>query len=178
MGALSLLPKAFKLRSLFGMVESLKNQKIMTRAERIEILIIGFIAPMTEVAWPYFPSPTPLWQIVLGVSGLLLLQSLVRDTAILLRAAYLAANGPRKEARCFCLESTISTMGIFLGAALVSLGSSTNVTISRGGFFLIVAGTMALSFIIKDLVISWKPLGVRREKDHLSLIVQWKSKSK
>jgi hypothetical protein len=35
---------------------------------------------------------------------------------------------------------------------------------------------MALGFIIKDFVISWNPFGLRREKDHLNLIVRWKSK--
>ncbi len=150
----------------------------MTRAEWIEILLIGILAPMSWVAWPYFPSPTPIWQIVLGVSTLLLLQSLLRDVAILLRTRRSALNEPRKEAQCFCLESTVGLTGVIVGAALVGLGSSTDVAISRWDFFLAVAGTMALSFIVKDLVISWQPLGVRREKDHLNLIVRWKSKTK
>lgn len=150
----------------------------MTRAEWIEVLAIGVIAPMSWVAWPYFPSPIPLWQIVLGVSALLLLQSLVRDVAIVLRTRHSALNEPRKEAQCFCLESTVGATGVVTGAVLVGLGSSTNVATSRWDFFLGVAGTMALGFVIKDLVISWKPLGMRREKDHLNLIVRWKSKSK
>jgi hypothetical protein len=164
-------------RISFGTVEPLQV-KMMTRAEWIEVLLIGILAPMSWLAWPYFPSPIPLWQIVLGVSILLLLQSLVRDVAILLRTRRSASNEPRKEAQCFCLESTVGVTGVVAGAALVGLDSSTNVTISRWDFFLAVAGTMALSFIIKDLVISWKPLGVRREKDHLNLIVRWKSKTK
>jgi len=48
--------------------------------------------------------------------------------------------------------------------------------IGRTDFVLALAGTMALGFAIKDLVISWKPFGVRREKDHLNLIVRWKSR--
>jgi hypothetical protein len=164
-------------RISFGTVKPLKD-RMKTRAEWIEILLIGILASMSWLAWPYFPSPIPLWQIVLGVSTLLLLQSLVRDVAILLRTRRSASNELRKEAQCFCLESTVGVTGVVAGAALVGLGSSTNVTISRWDFFLAVAGTMALSFVIKDLVISWKPLGVRREKDHLNLIVRWKSKSK
>jgi hypothetical protein len=162
---------------LFGAVKLL-IRKSMTRAEWIEILLIGILTPMSWVAWPYFPSPTPIWQIVLGVSTLLLLQSLLRDVAILLRTRRSALNEPRKEAQCFCLESTVGLTGVIVGAALVGLGSSTDVAISRWDFFLAVAGTMALSFIVKDLVISWQPLGVRREKDHLNLIVRWKSKTK
>src|SRR5208282_1177248 len=150
--------------------------KMMTRAEWIEVLLIGILAPMSWLAWPCFPSSTPLWQIVLGVSTLLLLQSLVRDVAILLRTRRSASNEPRKEAQCFCLESTVGVTGVVAGAALAGLGSSIRVEISRWDFPLAVAGTMALGFIIKDLVISWKPLSVRREKDHLNLIVRWKTK--
>ncbi len=150
----------------------------MRRAEWIEVLAIGVVAPMSWLVWPCFLSPTPVWQIVLGASALLLVQSLVRDIAILVRTRRSASNEPRKEAQCFCLESTVGATGIVAGAALAGLGSSLRVAVSRWDFPLAVAGTMALGFIIKDLVISWKPLGVRREKDHLNLIVRWKSKSK
>jgi hypothetical protein len=115
---------------------------------------------------------------VVGISALLLLQSLVRDGAILLRTRRSASNEPRKEAQCFCLESIVGVTGVVAGAVLVGLGSSTDVAIGRWDFSLAVVGMMMLSFIIKDLVISWKPPGVRREKDHLNLIVRWKSKSK
>jgi hypothetical protein len=59
---------------------------------------------------------------------------------------------------------------------LAGLCRSTQVAIGRWEFFFAVAGTMVLGFLIKDFVISWKPPGVRREKDHLNLIVRWKSK--
>jgi len=146
----------------------------MTREEWAEVLAIGAVASLSWLAWPYFPSPTPLWQIVLGVSGLLLAQSLVRDVAILLRTRSVASDEPRKEASCMCLESTIGVTGIVAGAVLAGLGSSTQAAMGRPGFVLAVAGTMALGFVIKDWVISWRPLGVRREKDHLNLIVRWK----
>jgi hypothetical protein len=150
----------------------------MTRAEWIEALAIGVVAAMSWLALPYFPSPMPVWQIVLGASALLLVQSLVRDVIILFRRKNSASNELRKEAQCFCLESTVGATGIVAGAALAALGSSTQVTIGRWDFFLAVAATMALGFMIKDWVISWKPPGLRREKDHLNLIVRWKSKSK
>jgi hypothetical protein len=148
----------------------------MTRGEWIEVLVIGLIAPTTWLVWPPIPSSTPVWNIVLGISALLLMQSLVRDIAILFCHWRSASNEPRKEAQCFCLESTVGSAGIVAGAVLAGLDISTQVPMGRWDFFLAVAGTMALGFIIKDLVISWKPFGVRREKDHLNLIVRWKTR--
>jgi hypothetical protein len=150
----------------------------MTRAEWIELTMIVVGAATGWLVRPYFSAVMPIWQIVLGASALLLAQSLVRDVAILLRSRRLASNAPRKEAQCFCLESTVGLTGIIAGLALIGLGSSHQIAMSRWGFSLAVAGTMALGFLIKDLVISWNPFGVRREKDHLNLIVRWKSKSK
>jgi len=149
----------------------------MTRAEWIEIFAIAIV---TAASWPaseLFHSTMPLWQIVLGASALLLAQSLVRDVAILFRSRHSSSkNETRKEARCFCLESTVGLTGVIAGLALIGLGSSHQIEISRWEFLIAIAGTMALGFIIKDFVISWNPFGVRREKDHLNLIVRWKSK--
>jgi hypothetical protein len=151
--------------------------KIMTRAEWIEIFAIAIV---TAASWPaseLFHSTMPLWQIVLGTSALLLAQSLARDVAIIFRSRRSESkNEPRKEAQCFCLESTVGLTGVIAGLALIGLGSSHQIGVSRWGFSIAVAGTMALGFIIKDFVISWNPFGVRREKDHLNLIVRWKSK--
>ena len=148
----------------------------MTRSQWIEVLLITALAPIGWLVSPQFSDAMPLWQLVLGLSALLLTQSLVRDVAILLRRRHSTPNEPRKEAQCFCLESTVGSTGVAAGAVLAGLGRSTLVTIGRWEFFLAMAGTMALGFLMKDLVISWKPFAVRREKDHLNLIVRWKSK--
>jgi hypothetical protein len=150
----------------------------MTRAEWIELLLLSAVAATGWICWPQFPAALPLWQIVLGASALLLAQSLVRDVAILFRSRRPAANEPRKEAQCFCLESTVGLTGVIAGLALFSLGSSHPITLNRREFLIAIAGTMLLCFLIKDIVISWKPFGLRREKDHLNLIVRWKTSTK
>jgi hypothetical protein len=148
----------------------------MTRADWIEVLVIAILAPASWLVWPYFAPAMPLWQLALSLSALLLGHSLVRDIAILLRNRSSASAGLRKEAHCFCLESTIGATGVVAGAILAALGLSIQVAIGRWHFVLAVAGTMVLAFAVKDLVISWNPLGLRREKDHLNLIVRWRGK--
>jgi hypothetical protein len=149
----------------------------MTRAEWIEIFAIAIVAAASWPASKLFHTTMPLWQIVLGASALLLAQSLVRDVAILFRSRRSALkNETPKEAQCFCLESTVGLTGVIAGLALIGLRSSHQIAMSRWEFLIAIAGTMALGFIIKDFVISWNPFGVRREKDHLNLIVRWKSR--
>jgi hypothetical protein len=150
----------------------------MTRAEWIEVLVIVVLAPASWIAWPYFAPTMPLWQLALSLSALLLAHSLVRDTAVLLRSrmSESKSTGHRQEAHCFCLESTIGATGVVVGIVLAALGLSIQVAIGRWYFVLGVAGTMVFAFAVKDLVISWNPLGLRREKDHLNLIVRWRGK--
>jgi hypothetical protein len=150
----------------------------MTRAEWIELTTIVVTAAASFFARPLLPSAMPLWQIVLGLSVLLLAQSLVRDVAILFRKRHSQTSEPRQEAQCFCLESTVGMTGVIAGALFVGLGNAHQIPISHLEFSIAVMGILTLGFIIKDFVISWNPIGARREKDHLNLIVRWKRKSK
>jgi hypothetical protein len=149
----------------------------MTRAEWIEVLAIAALAATSWLVWPGVSAVLPLWEVTLGLSALLLAHSLVRDIAILLRSRRSASTGLQKEAHCFCLESTAGSIGIVAGMMLACFAGSTQVEIRRWGFSMAVTGIMILGFFVKDLVISWSPFGVRRETDHLNLIVRWRSKA-
>jgi len=146
----------------------------MTRAEWIELALVAVVAAASSHTAQLLPPAIPLWQIVLGLSALLLAQSLMRDVAILIRQGRAKSNVPRKIARCFCLESTVGATGVAAGAALVGLGVARQFTVSPWKVSVAVAATMILGLVIKDLVISWKPPRVRYEKDHVNLLVRWK----
>src|SRR5947207_10587002 len=120
----------------------------MTRAERIELLVIGIAAVIPWLVQPYLPPTIPLWQIVLGLSALLLAQSLIRDVVILLGRRRSPSAGPRIEAQCFCLESSVGSTGVIIAAILGMLATATRLTVGRWQFVVAVAGTMALGFII------------------------------
>jgi hypothetical protein len=150
----------------------------MNRAQWIELAAIAVIAAACWISRPLLPAALPVWEIVLGLSALLLVQSLVRDIAILLRNHRHKSILLVKEAQCFCLESTVGLTGVIAGVALIGLGNSDQIVAGRLVFFLAVSGTMMLGFLIRDLVIFWHPFGIRREKDHLNLVVRWRRKSK
>jgi len=146
----------------------------MTRAEWIELALVAVVAAASSQTAQFFQPAIPLWQIVLGLSALVLAQSLVRDVAILIRQRRTKSSAPKEIVQCFCLESTIGATGVAAGAALVGLGVARQFTVSPWKISVAVAATMILGLVIKDLVISWKPPRVRREKDHVNLLVRWK----
>jgi len=148
----------------------------MTRAEWIELSLVAFVAAASSQTAQFLPAAIPLWQIVLGLAALLLAQSLVRDVVIVIRQRREKSNVPKKIARCLCLESTVGATGMAAGAAVASLGVTRQFTVSPWEISIAVAATMILGLVIKDLVISWEPPRVRREKDHVNLLVRWKMK--
>ncbi len=44
---------------------------------------------------------------------------------------------------------------------------------NRWGWGSLVAVTTTVGFLIKDLVVTRRPLGIRREKDHFSIVFAW-----
>ena len=148
----------------------------MKRAEWIELIMIAAAGLANRLYASHFFPAMPAWQIVLGLSALLLAQSLVRDVAILLRRQRQALPEPQKEVQCMCLQSTIGMTGVIAGLACLGVGSSANVVFRPWELSLAIISTLVLGFVIKDLVISWNPLGIRREENHLNLIVRLKRK--
>jgi hypothetical protein len=104
----------------------------------------------------------------------LLGQGLIRDVAILLRARKQPAAEKQGEAQCMCLESTVGATGIIAGIVL-TVALTGSVALSRNGFLLAALATMLLGLLLKDVVITWNPLGFKREQDHLNLIVRWRN---
>ncbi len=148
----------------------------ITRAERIEMTAIAVAAIASLLAWRYLPPSSTFGGVVLGLSALLLMQSLVRDIAILLRHRAPARIVPRRETQSVCMESTIGITGIVGGIMLTVWSGSEPVPLGPVLLSTATTGTLALGFLIKDLAISWNPWAVRREPDHVNLIVRWKKR--
>jgi hypothetical protein len=143
----------------------------MTRADRIEVFVIGAVCAVTWFMPADVLSSLTLGEAVLYLSALLLAQGLVRDLAMLLRHRRAAQGGVFQESQCLCLESAVGVTGIVVGSALLGSWSATPVAIGNLELLLAVAVTLTVGFLIKELVITWNPLGIRRERNPLSVIV-------
>jgi MFS-type transporter involved in bile tolerance (Atg22 family) len=144
------------------------------RGSWIEIIIICIVVSILPLV--HFPAVMYLWEIVMYSSALLLMQSLVRDITILLRSFFSKSKEPRREMQCFCLESTIGALGVIIGLVLVAFAGSRQIEISHRQAAFAITAILILGFIIKDLVITWNPFGLRREKNHLNILVTWRRK--
>lgn len=143
------------------------NAPVMVEAFLIAVIIaaIYFIAPVEARA-------CPVGRLALYASGALLAQSLCRDLTLLWRRRADLAETPRK-ARCMCLESTVGMAGIVVGALLVGLASGFSVSIAQTGWAAVIGVPLIVGLLIKDLVLTWPPLRIQRDPDHMNIIVKW-----
>lgn len=147
----------------------------MTVAEKIELALI----PVTGVTiWALadrLPSQAGISTLLLSASVLLLAQGLIRDLWLLFRGSRHAQAGSARKALCMCVESGVGMTGVITG--LVILGSAVDYNLPTGPWLWpsLSVGVLAIGFAIKDLVFDWRPLRIRRDKDHMNIIVSWKS---
>lgn len=144
----------------------------MTRAEWIEIAVITATA-IASLALPlHMISDFTPGEILLYLSALLLAQGLVRDLVMLLQHRSAAQGGVFQDSKCLCLESAVGVTGVVVGASLFVSANFDSVDVGVFGVAGAVALTLAVGFLIKDLVITWNPIGIRREKNPLGVIVR------
>jgi hypothetical protein len=146
----------------------------MSQADWMEVALIALLTAGSWLLQPLLPAQTSIAQAVLMLSALLLAQSLIRDCLILWRKRHTKNTEPTREMQCFCLESTLGMTGVVLGLALFGLAGTRQLSVSAPGLALAAGATLTLGFLIKDLVLTWNPFGVKREKDHLNLVVRWR----
>jgi len=71
------------------------------------------------------------------------------------------------------LESLAGVSLLLIGFLLFFVGNTHIIVLSDIAFSVVLLFTLVMGFLIKDLVVFWKPLQIRREKGHMNIIVKW-----
>jgi hypothetical protein len=124
---------------------------------------------------PLLPGRLSFGAVSLVAASLLLAQSLVRDLALIYKARGKSAAVDARSASCMCIESMLGFTGVMAGVVLLFAGNARALELHRLGWSALVITTLLLGFFIKDWVVTWRPWGITREKDHLNLIVRWRA---
>lgn len=143
----------------------------MTRLEKIELAVIAVSAMGSSLIHDYTPPTVSLGQGFIWIAALMFIQSLIRDLAFIADKANHTI-GARPQS-CFCFETLISSSVLLIGFLLFFSPSPVVLEISKPTFIFAVGSVLVIGFLIKDLVFTWRPLGVRREKNHMDIIVKW-----
>lgn len=146
----------------------------MTAAEKIELVLIPLFGFGIWLMATGLPDTVGVGRLFLGASVLLLFQGLIRDFWLLAKGKRAADPSPPRKARCMCVESTIGVFGVVVGIVVLGSGINRSVIMDNWMWSVLAIVVMTTGFAIKDYVVEWNPLRVRRDKDHMNIVFAWK----
>lgn len=147
---------------------------VMKVAEIVELVLVLVGAAAIWRFADAFPTQIGIGKLLLYGSALLLFQSLLRDLWLLAKARRRAGVDPARVAQCMCVESIAGITGVLIGLMLLTSGWGGTVRMERWNLSIFVVVVLVTGFLIKDYVVESKPWRLRREKDHINIIVKWR----
>ncbi len=144
----------------------------MKTREKIELGLIPVVVAAAGFAARWLPAQLGTGPLLVIACLAWLVQGGLRDLWLL----YLLKSQPVKTPRrlaCMCLESSVGLTGVVVGVVLALCNLGGQVALSPARWMLLAAVVFTVGFLAKDLVISWRPLGVRRDPDHHSIVFTW-----
>lgn len=148
---------------------TLKHAK-MTTLEKFELTLISLSCIIAWFIAIRLPKELPLGHLILIASALLLFQGLIRDLFLLSQKKQMQQKEQYRSMRCMCLESSVGTTGILLGASMLGLGVSQPIIMGRWGWSVLALLVLATGFLIKDFIVKSRPWRIIRDKNHMNII--------
>ena len=145
----------------------------MKTREKIELGLIPVVVAGVGLAGRWLPVQLGTGSLLVIACLTWLVQGGLRDLWLLHLVKSSPANTPRRRLPCMCLESSVGLTGVVVGVILALCNVGGQVALSPARWMLLTAAVLALGFVAKDLVISWRPLGVRRDPEHHSIVFTW-----
>ncbi|MEO6875763.1 MAG: hypothetical protein ABI222_13175 [Opitutaceae bacterium] len=145
----------------------------MKTREKIELGLIPVVVAAVGLAARGLPTQLPTGEVLVIACLAWLVQGGVRDLWLLYLIKSRPATAPQRKLACMCLESSVGLTGLVLGIGLAVGGLGGHVTFTPARWMLLTAAVLTMGFLAKDLIISWRPLGVRRDPDHHTIIFTW-----
>ena len=147
----------------------------MTLAEKIELGLIPAVGAAFWVSTPVLPPRVEVGNLVLYAAALLLLQGLLRDLWLWVKAKRAMQMGSPRVAQCMCVESTLGITGIAIGAILTTAGLGKPIVMDAWRWSVPAVLVMMIGFLIKDYVLESSPWRIRRDIDHVNILIGWKT---
>jgi hypothetical protein len=146
----------------------------MKTPAKIELALIPVVVAGVGIAGGKLPTSVGFGELLVIVCLGWLVQGGIRDLWFLYRLkSHPPSTSPRRMA-CMCLESSAGLTGIVLGVALALTGLGGRVALSPARWAALAFAVLTLGFLLRDVIITWRPLGLRRDPDHHAIIFAWK----
>ena len=145
----------------------------MKTREKIELGLIPAVVAGVGLAGHWLPTELGTGPLLVIACLTWLVQGGLRDLWLLSLVKRQPAYTPKRRLACMCLESSVGLAGVVVGVilALCRIGGLHPLNSAR--WMLLNATVLTVGFLAKDLIISWRPLGVRHDPEHHSIVFTW-----
>lgn len=144
------------------------NKPFIVELALIILSIMLFTALSTML-----PTNVNLGWLMVYFALTLLIHGFFRDMYLLYKQKTSVDGKAPIAMRCICLESSIGLPTVFLGIGLAYWFSSWSIALTAFEWTVIFSFTLLFGFAIKDLIITFTPLAIRKEKHHGNIIFKW-----
>ena len=145
----------------------------MKTQHQVELALIPVAVAAVGVASRWLPTRVGAGELLAGACLAWLVQGGLRDVWLLLRLKKRPPATAPRRLPCMCLESSAGLTGVIVGGALAALGRGGAVTMSPLRWAALAAAVFTVGFLTREVIITWRPLGLRREPDHHSIVFTW-----
>jgi MFS family permease len=145
----------------------------MKMRERVELGLIPAAVIAIGLSAPLLPVQLATGELLAVACLAWLVQGGLRDLWLIYLTKARPEAAPRRKLACMCLESSAGLTGLLVGLGLTLCGIGGHVMLDPWRWMLLAAGVLTLGFLARDLVISWRPLGLRRVPDHHTILFTW-----
>jgi len=141
----------------------------MSALEKAELFIIGALT-ITSYFFAPMVITLSIGTGVIWLAVVIFIQSLTRDLVLMVT---LVKSGEPVKKHCICLESVVGLGCLLAGFLLLFSNYSIVLLLNKVTQVASIFSVLIAGFLIKNLVLTWRPFGVRREKNHMNVIVKW-----
>ena len=145
----------------------------MRAHHKVEAALIPFAVAGVALLAPWLPTRLGAGELLAVACLAWLIQGGLRDAWLLYRMKTRPPRTAPRKLACMCLESSAGLTGVVVGAVLAATGRGGVVALDRLRWAALAAVVFTLGFLLREVVITWRPLGVRREPEHHTIIFTW-----
>ena len=141
--------------------------------ERVELIAIGAVVLGVGALARLLPTQLPIGETIVVGCLAWLVQGGVRDVWLIYEMRHRPSAKPARKLACMCVESTVGLLGLLVGIGLALSGVGGQLHFSPFRWMVFAGFVFTVGFVVKDYVFSWRPVGLRRDPDHHSIIFTW-----
>jgi len=140
---------------------------------KVELTVVTLLVGLSLIGFVSGPEQISSVNFIFLLSGLFLAQTLMRDLWLVFSLPQ-REEANFEEKSVFCIETLLGITGVAMGIVLLILASETSLSLTPITWAMVLGGIGFGCFLLRDMVVQWKPWRIYRDPDHINIVVKFR----